>query len=198
MNTAVTGITKKRYFHPFDQMVSSLKRILFSASADAETKENERARRAAEAMKEYGNNILRLAYSYMHNMADAEDILQDTIIKYLDKAPVFDSAEHEKAWLLKVCANLARNKLDYNKVRAADELDDRIMGEQREDLSFVWEAVKQLPVKQREVIHLFYYEGYPTKEIAQILKRNESTVRSDLKRARDKLKEILKEVYDFE
>ena len=69
---------------------------------------------------------------------------------------------------------------------------------EREDLRFVWEAVKQLPENCREVIHLFYQEGCSTREIAAILHRNESTVRSDLKRGRDRLRRILKEDYDFE
>lgn len=71
------------------------------------------------------------------------------------------------------------------------------MSEEREDLSFVWEAVKSLPETGREVIHLFYQEGYQTSEIAYIIGRKESTIRSDLKRARDRLKIILKEEYDF-
>ena len=83
-------------------------------------------------------------------------------------------------------------------MRQADELDERLAAEEREDLSFVWEAVKSLPDNMREVIHLFYHEGYSTKEIATMLKRNESTVRSDMKRGRDKLRLVLKEVYDFE
>lgn len=74
----------------------------------------------------------------------------------------------------------------------------KLIAEEREDLSFVWEAVKELPDKYREVIHLHYYEGYPTAHIAKILKRNESTIRSDLRRGRERLKEVLKEAYDFE
>ena len=70
--------------------------------------------------------------------------------------------------------------------------------EEKSDLSFVWEAVKAHKPAQREAIHLFYQEGYSTKEIADILGRNESSVRSDLKRGREALKTILKEAYDFE
>ncbi len=62
----------------------------------------------------------------------------------------------------------------------------------------MWEAVKKLPEKYREVVHLFYQEGYSTAEAAGILGRKESTVRSDLLRARKQLKIILKEAYDFE
>ena len=153
---------------------------------------------AVEALNTYGNAILRCAYSYLHNMADAEEILQDTLLKLLTAAPTFDSEEHKKAWLLKVAANLSKNRIEYNALRDCDELDESLAAEGREDLSFVWEAVKQLPTQYREVIHLHYYEGYSTEEMAQILSRNPSTIRSDLRRGREKLKSLLKEAYDFE
>ena len=156
------------------------------------------AENAGRMLDQYGDSILRLAYSYLHNMSDAEDIVQETLIKYMKTAPEFENETHEKAWLLRVASNLSKNKIDYNKVRQADELDETLKAEEREDLSFVWEAVKALPENYREAIHLFYHEGYSTKEIASILRRNESTVRSDLKRGREKLKIMLKEVYDFD
>jgi RNA polymerase sigma-70 factor (ECF subfamily) len=155
--------------------------------------------RAAALMDKYGNMILRVAYSYLHNMEDAEDILQDTLIQFLRNDPTFANDSHEKAWLITVASNLSKNKILYLKRRQADELSEELVADKdKEDLSYVWEAVKQLPEKYREVVHLFYQEGYSTKEIAEILNRNESTVRSDLKRGRDRLKNILKEAYDFE
>lgn len=149
-------------------------------------------------LDKYGNSILRLAYSYLHNMSDAEDILQDTLIKYMEKAPGFECEEHKKAWLLRVASNLSKNKIEYNNIRKTDELSDELEEENREELTFVWDAVKQLPDKYREAVHLFYYEGYSTRQIAEILNRNESSIRSDLKRGRDRLRGILKEAYDFE
>lgn len=154
--------------------------------------------RAEAILNQYGNHILRLAYSYLHNMSDAEEVLQDTLVRFLQSAPQFDSNEHEKAWLLRVAANLSKNRIDYNRIRNTDELNDELVFEQREDLSFVWEAVKSLSTKYREVIHLFYYEGYSTAQIATILHEKESTVRSQLNRGRIQLRELLKEAYDFE
>lgn len=154
--------------------------------------------RAENAMKLYGNGILRLAYVHLHNWSDAEEILQDTLIRYMESKPDFADRKQEKAWLFKVATNLCWNKRKYNNVRKTDELDETLKLEEREDLSFVWEAVKTLPEKQREVMHLFYYEGYSTMEISTIVRRKESTVRSDLHRARGKLKDILKGEYDFE
>ena len=153
---------------------------------------------ASRLLDQYGNMILRLAYSYLHNQSDAEDILQETLIKYLQTAPDFAGPVHEKAWLLKVAANLSKNRIDYNRIRQTDELEETLVAKERQDLSFVWEAVKQLPANYRAAIHLFYYEGYSTAEIARILDRKESSVRSDLRRGREQLKNILKEAYDFE
>lgn len=153
---------------------------------------------AARILDSYGNSVLRLAYSYLHNMPDAEDILQETLIRYFRSAPQFESDSHEKAWLLRVAANLSKNRIDYNKIRLSEEINEEIAADEKDDLSFVWEAVKQLPQTQSEVIHLFYQEGYSTAEIAKLLSRRESTVRSDLKRGREKLRTILKEAYDFE
>ena len=154
-------------------------------------------RQAERMLTDYGNSILRLAYSYLHNLSDAEEVLQDTLIQFLKTTPALSGSRHEKAWLLRVAANLSKNRLDYNRIRAADELKEELIAEERKDLSFVWEAVKALPVNQREAIHLFYHEGFTTAEIAAMLGRRESTVRSDLRRGRTKLKEILKEAYDF-
>lgn len=161
--------------------------------------EREEINQKAQALlTSYGNPILRLAYSYLHNMEDAEEILQDTLLQYLKAAPVFENEAHEKAWLFRVAGNLSKNRISYNKVRSTDELKETLAAEEREDLSFVWEAVKDLPVPYREVIHLFYYEGCSTGQIAAILQQKESTVRSRLMRGREKLKLILKEGYDFE
>lgn len=154
--------------------------------------------RAEVLLDQYGDRVLRLAYSYLHNQSDAEEVLQDTFLQYLRTAPELKGPEHEKAWLLHVAANLSKNRLAYNRVRSTDALSETLAAEERPDLSFVWEAVKALPVKYREVLHLYHYEGYSTAEIARLLGRKESTVRSDLHRGRARLKDVLKEAYDFE
>ncbi|MBO4947187.1 MAG: sigma-70 family RNA polymerase sigma factor [Lachnospiraceae bacterium] len=161
-------------------------------------KARETERQAERLLDQYGNSVLRLAYSYLRNMSDAEEILQETLIRYLQTAPEFENSAHEKAWLMKVAANLSKNRIDYNQRRATDELKEELLAQDQEDVSFVWEAVKVLPEQYRETIHLFYYEGYSTAQIARILTRKESSVRSDLRRGREKLKQVLKEAYDFE
>lgn len=178
-----------------------LKARLFAASDDfiaIKSKEDESNALAVRLIDTYGNSILRMAYAYLHNLSDAEEILQDTLLSFVQNRPDVQTAEQEKAWLLRVAANKSKNRIKYNRVRETDELEETLAAEQREDLSFVWDAVKQLSPPQAQAVHLFYYERYTTAQIAVLLKKNESSIRSDLRRARMRLKEILKEEYDFE
>ena len=187
-----------RFCSALASLVAPAQAVTEPAEATRTVDRAEINRQAEHILDEHGSSILRLAYSYLHNMSDAEEVLQDTLLRFLKTAPTFENSTHEKAWLLRVAGNLSKNRIDYNKVRATDELSDTLKAEKREDLSFVWDAVRSLPVPFREVIHLFYYEGYSTAEISRMLDRKESTVRSDLRRGRLKLKEILKEACDFE
>lgn len=181
----------------FSALKQALCRALFAADEPAPPLQPSRAKvndQAVALLDQYGEHILRLAYSYLHNQSDAEDILQDTLIQYLRTSPTLESPAHEKAWLLRVAGNLSKNLLRAQGYRQADQLEETLVAQEREDLSYVWEAVKALPVPYREAIHLFYYEGYSTAQIAQILDQKESTVRSRLKRGREKLRPLLEEV----
>ena len=154
--------------------------------------------KAAAAFDTYGNAVLRLAYAYLHNMQDAEDILQETVLQFIRTNPPTDTPAHTKAWLLAVAANKSKNLLKYNSYRRHGDTDElSIAAEMPEDTAYVWQAVNALPEKYREVVHLFYAEDCSTAEIARILGKREPTVRSLLSRGREKLKEILKEAYDF-
>ncbi|MEK5026785.1 RNA polymerase sigma factor [Paenibacillus sp. FSL M7-1046] len=153
--------------------------------------------KAEQLLGDYGTSILRMAYSYLHSLADAEDVLQDTLIQYLKAAPRIENTAHEKAWLLRVAVNLSKNKISYNKRHDTIELNEEVISAGELDLQFVWEAVSGLPVMYSEVLHLFYHEGCSTAQIAELLAKKESTIRSLLHRAREKLKIILKEEYDF-
>lgn len=145
----------------------------------------------------YGDMLLRLAYSYMKNMHDAEDILQDVFIQLMKNIGIFESREHKKSWLICVTRNLCRNKLKSSWFKKRDELVELPYYDNYKN-DDVLDAVMKLPVKYREVIHLFYYEDYTTAKIAEIIDKKESTVRSLLHRGRSILKDVLKEGYDFE
>lgn len=187
-------ILKKRFYFFAAALIESI-----CGQTDLpEVNNREKIKYQAERMlSEYGNAVLRLAYAYLHNTADAEEVLQDTLVQFLKTAPVLNTKEHEKAWLLHVASNLSKNRIKYNAIRQTDELMEELAAEERDDLSFVWEAVKSLPDKFRVVIHLFYHEGYKTAQIARILDMKEATVRSNLARGRERLKNVLKEAYDF-
>ena len=169
-----------------------------AAADDSRSERDELNLRAEELLNEHGNSILRLAYSYLHNYADAEEVLQDTLINFVRAKPVFQNSRHARACLLRVAANLSKNAHKYKGRHETDELSESLIAEEKEDLSFVWEAVRDLPEKYREVIHLYYYEGFSTSDISQALGRSEGSVRSELCRGRERLKKVLREDYDFE
>jgi RNA polymerase sigma-70 factor (ECF subfamily) len=128
----------------------------------------------------------------MGNVSDAEDMVQEAFLRAYEKAPEFISEEHEKAWLIRVTVNLCNSRLRSPWRKRREPLLDSYPApkpEQRELLGHVL----SLPPKYRAVIHLFYYEGYPVKDIAELTGQKESTVRSLLTRARQKLKSDLKE-----
>lgn len=146
----------------------------------------------------YGNVVFRAAYAYLHNRSDAEDVMQDTFLQYFNTKPTFESEQHEKAWLLRVAVNASKNRLGSAWFRRTETIDESCPCPEDEDLSFVWDAVRELPPSYREPIHLFYHEGCSTEEIASILQTRPSTIRSRLTRARAMLRDRLKEAYDFD
>lgn len=192
---AVCRDLKIRFFAAKASVIKQSNRLKQSKVKTEKTTANERAK---YYLDHYGESMLRLAYSYLHNYADAEEVIQDAIMKMLSTSNTYENVAHEKSYLLTIVSNLSKNRIKYNKVRETDELSEELVGSSRDDLSYVWDAVKHLSLKYREVIHLFYVEGYSTAEIASILSANENTVRSNLSRARVELKAILKEEYDFE
>lgn len=135
------------------------------------------------------NRIYRAALAILGNVQDAEDQTQETFLRYLEKRPVFDSPEHEGAWLLTVTRNGCISRLRAkSRQNLPLEIDIPTPGpEEREEI----EELFALPPEDREVIHLYYYEGYSTREIARITGSREGTVRSRLSRARGKLKALL-------
>jgi len=151
--------------------------------------------KAEELLDTYGDRLMRLAFSYLHNREDAEEIVQDAVIAILRARPVFENGKHECAYLMATASNLAKNRIKQNARHQTTELNEEITAEEEEDKSFMLDACAHLPEKYREVIHLFYCEDFSTAEIAKILKTKEGTVRSNLNRGREKLRTILKEEY---
>ena len=143
-------------------------------------------------VNEYATMLLRVAYSQLNNRAEAEDTVQEVLLKYMEKAPIFQSEEHEKAGLLRVTVNHCKNHLASAWFRKRADLDEGIPALDNAELEVV-SAVAALPAKYRAVVHLYYFEGYSTKEIAEILHSRPNTVSSRLSRARALLAKALKE-----
>lgn len=136
--------------------------------------------------------LYKTALAVTGNRADAEEIAQECFVRLMESDPELDSPEHETAWLVRVAVNLCKNRLKSGWYRKTVPLTGQHPAQDENELSLM-ETVARLPAKDRAVIHLYYYEGYRTGEIARILCQKESTVRSRLARARQKLRELIEE-----
>ena len=137
-------------------------------------------------VRTHSGSMLRAAYAVLHTTADAEDAVQEAFVRLMTSAPRFNDSEHEKAWLLRVTINIARN-LHKSRVREAGELTDDLPaedGNNPEQQGEILRLVLALPEKYCTIIHLYYYEGYSIKEIADILRLPPATVGTRLARGR--------------
>ncbi len=141
----------------------------------------------------YGDMIYRLALVRTRSTADAEDVVQEVFLRCLKNNPSFASAEHQKAWLIKVTINCAKSLLGsaFRRHSVPEDAAGELVSEDETPDSTVYDAVMKLPEKYRTAIHLYYYEDYSVKEIASVMRTTESTVKSWLHRARAMLKETL-------
>lgn len=142
----------------------------------------------------YADTILRLSYSYLKNLQDAEDVCQTVLIKLYNLNKEFNDNAHEKAFILHMTANVCKDilKSAWKKRNVDFESIAEIEAPSMEEDS-VFNEVNQLDEKYRIVIFLHYYEGYQMKEIAKILGLTTSAVKTRLSRGRDKLKNILED-----
>lgn len=145
------------------------------------------------AIERHSDMVLRLCTVYLKNSMDAEDIFQTVFLKYALHDKPFESAEHEKAWMIRVTVNACKDWLKsafHSRTISLEELKEyapAVTGQQYA----VMEAVWSLPKQYRDVIYLHYYEGYTAPEIAGILKRNPNTVYTHLHKGKELLREVL-------
>ncbi len=152
------------------------------------------------AIDRYGDMIRRICMVHLKNYADTEDIFQTVFLKYVLSSVVFESEEHEKAWLIRVTLNACRDLIKSFFRSRTVPLQEALTVEQDipEDDREILKAVLTLPPKYKDVVYLYYYEEYSAKEISHILKKNVNTVYTLLSRARGLLKEKLEGVMDIE
>lgn len=139
----------------------------------------------------YSDMLLRIALNRVKSVPAAEDIVQTVFERLMRRRPVFESREHEKAWLIRTAVNLCLSDLRTQSRHGSVPLDENMAGEYGEDASEVLEAVRSLPIQDRYAVYLYYYEGYAVKDIGKMLKEPEGTISSRLSRARKKLRTLL-------
>lgn len=150
-----------------------------------------------EIVEKYANMVYRIALTRTGTIENAEDIFQEVFLKYSEKEPRFENEEHEKAWFIRVTINLSKNYRNSSWNKRIVRLDENLVFENKEE-NETFSAVCQLPENYKTVIYLLYYEGYKVKEIAQILKSKEGTIKTWLYRAREILKEKLEGGFENE
>lgn len=139
----------------------------------------------------YQVSMYRFALGILRNEQDAEDALSAAIIKAYEHLASLRDKNKFKAWIMSIIANEAKNMISKNsRLQLVDDV--TVFGEAvEEDHNTIWDSVMELGEQHRQIIVLYYYDGFSTREIARILKIREGTVKSRLSRARQSLKEIL-------
>lgn len=144
---------------------------------------------AIQAIERYADMVKRICMLHLKNEQDTEDIFQTVFLKYVLYSGTFETAEHEKAWLIRVTINACKDLLKsfYRKLLPLEETAGIASTDQ--GYSEVLDIIFSLPPKYKDVVYLFYYEGYTAGEIAKILRKKENTIYSLLSRARSLLRE---------
>jgi len=143
------------------------------------------------AVLRHMDRLLRTAVAVLGCIAEAEDIVQETFLRLYEHQPQFTSQGHEAAWLIRVTVNLCKNRLKSHWWSKSAPLLDIYPAKSEFEHDLI-ETIHSLPHKYRAAIHLYYYEGYSTYEIADITSQSEAAVRQQLSRGRQKIKDALK------
>lgn len=142
-----------------------------------------------ETIDNYSSMVYRICLMYLKNQLDSEDAYQEVFIKIIEKSPNFVNENHRKAWIITVtinhCKNILKKKTYYQTINFDENIITPCETPKNNDILNI---IFTLPLNYRNVIYLYYYEGYSTKEISKILNKKESTIRTWLKRARESLK----------
>ena len=144
----------------------------------------------------YADMLYRLSLSYLQNTEDAQDAVQDVFVKYATASDIFKDEEHKKAWLIRVTVNYCNDMLRRRKLRTHASLDEisETVADGEESSSDIMNCLKLIPLKNRAAVILHYLEGYSVEETAKILKISVSAVKMRLKRGREALYELIREV----
>lgn len=144
-----------------------------------------------KALQTYADMVVRIAFQNLRNQADAEDVLQEVFIRLLCSDTAFENDEHLKAWLIRVTINRCRDIARSAWLRKTVELNEACDYAFDEEDRRLWDDLRTLPPPYRNILYLYYFEGYALHEIAELTGESINTVNSRLQRARKKLKLVL-------
>lgn len=160
---------------------------------------NHSSARPADAIepviRTYSNTLYRLCFLMLRQKHDAEDAVQETFFKYLQKAPQFETPDHEKAWLITVATNQCLDILRFRKRHPHIDFDTLQTASAHPVDSGILDALMALPEKFRIVLTLYYIEEYRTDEIAPIIGKTPSAVKMRLRKGRRLLEELYRKEY---
>lgn len=145
---------------------------------------------ASEIVEQYADLVYKFALSLTKQKDVADDVFQEVFLRYAKRKPSFESEDHARAWFFTVTKNCCRTHFTSAFMRHTAPLEEDIPMLQKEEHALYFYVLK-LPAAYRSVIHLFYYEGLSTLQIAAILHKKDATIRTQLKRARERLKVLL-------
>ena len=148
-------------------------------------------------IKLYYHSIFKIAFTFVKNKCDSEDIVQETFLEFLMNKHQFESEEHEKAWLIKVVINKSKDFLNSYWNKNTEVLSEKTSFEFTKEESDLFDVISSLDEKYKTVIYLYYYEKYTISEIVFIINSNSNNVCQLLKRGRSKIKRILENDYDY-
>ena len=146
-----------------------------------------------QIVRTYADMVYRIAYRYVKNSIDTDDVFSEVFLAYFKKERTFESEEHRKAWLIRVTINCAKDLLTQR--AQLQQLHEETLPDQRardvDTYMDLHRAIEQLRPEYQEVVKLYYLDDLPVKEIAQILNKNENTIKTQLARAREALRTAL-------
>ncbi len=148
-----------------------------------------------QIVRTYADMIYRIAYRYVKNSIDADDVFSEVFLAYFKKERTFECEEHRKAWLIRVTINCAKDLLVQN-ARLQQFHEETVPDQTTPDIDTytdLYNAIEQLRPEYREIIKLYYLDDLSVKEVAQVLNKNENTVKTQLSRAREILRAFLGE-----
>lgn len=151
-----------------------------------------------KVFQRYGDMLYRLALARLTNDADAQDVVQDVFVKFVDSMPEFKDGEHEKAWFLRTAINCCHDIARRQKARGHLPIDDAygVAAENNDGVRELMSLLSQLPPIYKDVVVLHALEGYGVEQTAKLLDISLSCAKMRLSRAREILKILRKEEDD--